>query len=158
MGTDCAIVMKESTEVQLSNISTALRANYLALLTGFLLVLGALFLASLIVIVAINTVRNYYALLPSSSKASAKKVKNAAAYEDDMQYPDEIAASGSSSNLQDSDNSRILAKINLLKTKYAAYNTASTEYANDHPTYQPNLMDEAIFSRSNDDFLAPQSA
>lgn len=164
MGTDCALVMKESIDVHLANIASALRSNYLALFTGFLLVVAALYLSSLIASVAISTVRSYYALLPESgvSGKTTRKAKNSSVagdHDDDNVYPDEAtAAAGLASNLQDSDNSRIRAKIDMLKAKYATYNTASKEYADSHSTYEPNLMDEQILSRANDDFLPPLGA
>lgn len=159
MGTDCAVVMRENADVHLANIAAALRANYLALFIGLLLVMGALYLSSLIVSVAIGSVQNYYALLPSSNRPAARRKGRQAATDDDVTYPDELAASGAlASNMQDSDNSRIRARLAALKVKYAAYNTQSAEYAVNHPSYEPNLMDEEILSRANDDFKSIRTA
>lgn len=160
MAADCALVVKENVDVHLNNIVVALRSNYLALFTGVLLVVAALYLSCLIASVAIGSVRSYYALLPGTktprAHAGRKRIGGAGVGDDDTVYPDEeAAAAGAASNLHDSDNSRIRAKIALLKSKYAAYNTASAEYAKTHSTYEPNLMDEQILSRAHDDFVPP---
>lgn len=153
MVANCAVVLKESADMHLSRITAALRTNYLALFTCALVIIGASALAYVMVSMAMTSVRNYYALLPGSSKkiAAKKKAKNAGG--DDVVYADDVLASGDASNLQDSDNNRIKASIKKIKGKYAAYNTAMTEYASRvRDREADNLMDEGILSRENDDF------
>lgn len=147
---DCGVVVREQAEAHLDRISSALRANYLAILTGLLIAVVALYLTSLVASVAITSIQRYYALLPTPK--AAKKAGNGG---DDMVYADEREATNAASNLQDSDNDRIRARLHKLKATYAAYNKASAENSINQPGMDANLMDEQILSRANDDYLPP---
>lgn len=155
--------MKENADMHLSRIGGAVRANYIALFTCALMLSGALFISYIMVKLAIVTVRNYYALLPSSNaaKTAAKKKAKTKALnaDDDVAYPEEVAAAGLASNLQDSDNSRIKASIDTLKKRYSSYNAAMSDYATRvQGRTADDLMDEKILSRENDDFRYTSTA
>lgn len=156
MALDCAIVMKENSDMHLSRLGAALRANYIVLITCALMILGALLMSFALMHMVLSTVRSYYALLPTNTganihKKARSKTPNA---DDNMVYADDLAAAGLASNLQDSDNSRIKASITALKGRYSQYNTAMTDYATRvQNRTADDLMDEQILSRGNDDFV-----
>lgn len=156
MGVDCAVVMKESADVHLSRISTTMNSNYVALVMCAVMALAALLVSYIMIRLGVSTVRTYYSLLGPAPPPPAPTVPASNLAHDDVVYADDADASVDptlASNLQSSDNSRILASITRLKGKYAQYNTAMTDFAaRVQNRVADDLMDESILSRGNDDF------
>lgn len=162
MGLGCAVVLKENVDVHLSKISSTLNVNYIVLVMCGVLVLAGLLVTYIMVRMGISAVQSYYSLLgPVIVTAPAPTTGGGTDTDDDLVYasdaadPTETAGTDPTlaSNLQSSDNARILASISLLKGKYAQYNAAMTDYASRVQNRVPDdLMDETILSRGNDDF------
>lgn len=159
MGLDCTVVVKENADVVLSRISVTMSVNYVALLMCAVLVFAAGLVTYVMVRLGVSTMQTYYNLLGPALPLPATGIPASQVANDNVVYADDTATTGPdadpalASNLQSSDNNRILASMNLLKGKYAQYNASMTEYAARVKNRVPDdLMDESILSRGNDDF------